>query len=161
MTRLNSRLEAEGAEFLVLGALLIEGIAAYKTYARMPGYDLVAVNPEKGLSVRVQVKSRWASDFDGGFLVGNFDCDFVVFVALNRGYRYGKAKGASTPGHGKKPPEYFVFPVNVVRAAIYEKSKWGKALLRSIPELESFRDNWGLIKDHLAFSLAEPLESAS
>ncbi|MFH1556463.1 MAG: hypothetical protein ABII76_16655 [Pseudomonadota bacterium] len=160
MARLNSRLEAEGAEFLVLGVLLIEGIPTYKTYARMPGYDLIAVNPDKGLSVRIQVKSRWATDFDGGFLVSSFDCDFLVFAALNRGYRYGKANSKASSDQGKKAPEYFVFPVDVVRAALYEKSKWGKVFIRSISDVEQFRENWKLVRDRLAFSPAEILESA-
>ena len=90
--RLDLHLEAEGAEFLVLGALLVEGIDAYKSYAQMPGYDLIATNPARNRSARIQVKSRWATDFDGGFLVNNFECDLIVFVALNRGYRYRKAK---------------------------------------------------------------------
>ena len=37
----NTRLEATGAEFLVLGHLLVEGIEADKTYANMPGYDIL------------------------------------------------------------------------------------------------------------------------
>jgi hypothetical protein len=65
--RLNSSLEAAGAEFLVLGLLLVEGIQASKAYTNFPGYDLVAVNPDRGLSCRIQVRSRWATDFDGGF----------------------------------------------------------------------------------------------
>ena len=42
----DTKLESEGAEFLVLGHLLIESIAAYKAYINFPGYDLTAVNPE-------------------------------------------------------------------------------------------------------------------
>ena len=139
--------------------MLIEGVPTYKTYARMPGYDLVAVNPEKGLSARMQVKRRWASDFAGGFLIKNFDCGLGVFVALNRGYRYGKAKGQASSADGRKMPDYFVFPVEVVKAAIYDRSKWGKAFLRFIPDLERYRENWGLLKDHLAFSPTQTLET--
>src|SRR5216683_7607400 len=65
--RLDSRLEAEGAEFLVLGYLLLEGINAHKTYTRYPGFDLIASNPATGRSCRIQVKSRWASDYDRTF----------------------------------------------------------------------------------------------
>jgi hypothetical protein len=101
--RLDSKLEAQGAEFLVLGHLLIEGIRAYKNYTNAPGYDLVAVHPEANRSARIQVKSRWATDFDGGFLIKTFECDFVVFVRLNRGYRYGKARSASAE-RGKASP---------------------------------------------------------
>jgi hypothetical protein len=46
MPRQNTRLEAEGAEFLVLGHLLVEGLQAYKMYTNMPGYDVLVVNPE-------------------------------------------------------------------------------------------------------------------
>ena len=50
MARLDTRLEAEGAEFLALGQLLLHKIASYKTYTNMPGYDLVATNPESNKS---------------------------------------------------------------------------------------------------------------
>ena len=106
--RLDSTLEAVGAEFLVLGHLLIEGIQAYKSYVNYPGYDITATNPEKDRSCRIQVKSRWATDYDGGFPIRNFDCDFVVFAKLNRGYRYKKQ--AQNPHPGRKEPQLFVFP---------------------------------------------------
>jgi len=87
MARLDSSLESAGAEFLVLGHLLIAGIQAFKAYTNFPGYDIIATHPETNRSCRIQVKSRWATDFDGGFPIRNFDCDFIVFVALNRGFR--------------------------------------------------------------------------
>ena len=43
MARLDTSLEATGAEFLVLGELLIEGIVAYKTYTRHLGFKIIAV----------------------------------------------------------------------------------------------------------------------
>lgn len=145
MARLNSKLEAEGAEFLVLGHLFIEGIVADKTYTRMPGYDLVAINPDRNSSARAQVKSRYATDFDGGFLIKRFECDFVVFVALNRGYRYARLGQDG----GKKPPEFYLFPVETVKSALYEKSKWGKAFLRAIPEVDYFKNKWTIIREFL------------
>ena len=99
MSRLDTRLESEGAEFLVLGQLLIHRIPAYKTYTNMPGYDLVATNPEKNTSARIQVKSRWntgAIDFP----IKNFDCEFVVAVFLNRGSKYGRKEVMA--------PDYYV-----------------------------------------------------
>jgi hypothetical protein len=77
--RLDSRLEAEGAEFLVLAHLLIEGIQAIKAYTRFPGYDLIAADPE------------------------NLECDFVVLVALNRGFRYRRRKGLQSMKVGVLP----------------------------------------------------------
>jgi len=58
------RLHSEGAEFLVLGNLLIPGIHATKAYTRFPGCDVLATNRETGATVRVQVKARLATDFD-------------------------------------------------------------------------------------------------
>ena len=58
MDRLDTRLESEGAEFLVRGQLLPHKIPTYKTYTNMPGYDLVSTNPGCNTSARIQVKSR-------------------------------------------------------------------------------------------------------
>ena len=85
MARKNTRLKSEGAEFLVLGQLLIHGVPAYKTYTNMPGFDVVAVAPENaGATARISVKSRWDTGATG-FIIKNFDCDFVVVAKLNRG----------------------------------------------------------------------------
>ena len=84
-TRRDTKLESEGAEFLVLGRLLLEKISAFKIYTNFPEYDLIATNAEKNISARIQVKSRYQTNWDG-FIIKNFDCEFVVFVALNRGY---------------------------------------------------------------------------
>ena len=149
LKRLDSHIEAEGAEFLVLGHLLVEGIPAYKTYTRMPGYDLVAVNPEKHRSVRIQVKSRWATDYSRTFLMRNFDCDFVVFVELNRGYRYARKKAGTTGG--VKPPSLYVLPTSAVEAARSLTSKWGKIAVRSIADFGSNLENWNLIRAALGY----------
>ena len=57
--RLDTKLESKAAEFLVLGRLLLERVPTYKSYINYPGYDLIATNPEKNKSVRIQVKSRY------------------------------------------------------------------------------------------------------
>src|ERR1700733_9237797 len=146
MVRQNTQLESEGAEFLVLGQLLIEGVPSYKAYTRNKGYDLVATNPETNRSARVQVKSRWATDFDGGYIIKNTDhCDFVVFVALNRGYRFRKKHLSET---GKKDPIYYVFPIDLVRKAA--RSSWGKTFLKQVPNLQAYERNWRLIMEFLS-----------
>jgi hypothetical protein len=68
--RLDTRLESEGAEFLVLGQLLIAGIEATKAYRNFEGFDLYASNPTAGKTCRIQVKRRWATDH-GGFPIKN------------------------------------------------------------------------------------------
>ena len=141
MARQDTRLESEGAEFLVLGQFLIHKIAAYKTYNNMPGYDLVATNPENNTSAKIQVKSRWATKASG-FPIKNFDCDFVVVVLLNRGSKDGRKKVL--------PPEHFVIPVGIVQAVCRTDTSWSKVLLKDIAELENYRDNWGLVRDFLS-----------
>lgn len=139
MPRLDTKLEAEGAEFLVLGQLLLHKIASYKTYTNMPGYDLVATNPESNKSAMVQVKSRWRTGA-GGFPIKNFDCDFVVVVLLNRGSKDGKKEIL--------PPRYYVFPVGVIEAAPRGKD-WGKVNLKDIPNYEEYEEKWYLISEFL------------
>jgi hypothetical protein len=70
-TAAETNLYAEGAEFPVLGHLLIRGVHATKAYTRYPGWDVLASNPATGRTCRVQVKSRLATDLDGGFPIKN------------------------------------------------------------------------------------------
>ena len=149
MARLDTSLESSGAEFLVLGHLLIEGIQAFKAYTNFPGYDIIATNPEKNRSCRIQVKSRWASDFDGGFLIRNFDCDFVVFVALNRGFRYRRKRSAEN--NGRKEPQFYIFPATVLQEAQDPTNTWGKIFLRNVEDVEHYASNWDLVKTFLGF----------
>jgi hypothetical protein len=159
MKRLDSRLESLGAEHLVLGRLLIEGVPTFKRESNAPGYDLVATNPEAGTSCRIQVKARWATDWDHGFPISNFDSDFVVLCALNRGCRYTKSK------EGKKPPEFFVFRTSMLRDV--RSHAWGKTAkvyLTDLPEAEAeYADRFDLIVEHLkkgGAQQAEPIPAA-
>ena len=147
MPRLDTSLESSGAEFLVLGHLLVEGIQSFKAYTNFPGYDLIATAPEKNRSCRVQVKSRWATDFDGGFPIKNFDCDFVVLVQLNRGYRYHRKKHQGDDG--RREPKFFIFPVEIVKGAQVPDSSWGKVFLRHISDCELYENRWDLISEFL------------
>jgi hypothetical protein len=149
--RLNTRLESEGAEFLVLGALLLERIPAYKTYTNMPGYDLVAVNPEQGKTARIQVRSRWRTNAPG-FPIKNFGCEFVVFARLNRGDKAGKAEVLA--------PEFFVFPVAVVQAA--PRETWGgKVAVKDIASWKDYRDRWDLVRSFIGLPPFNPAAAVS
>jgi hypothetical protein len=149
--RQDTKLESEGAEFLVVGMLLVEGIQCFKAYTNFQGYDVVAVNPVSKKTARIQVKSRWATDYDRSFSIKNFDCDFVVLAALNRGYRFRKAPVDGDAGsNGRKPAQFYCFPVDVVRAAQSEKSKWGKVPIYKIPNCDSYMDRWDLVRNFIA-----------
>jgi hypothetical protein len=54
----DTKLESRGAEFLVLGHLLIEGIPTNKVCVNFHGFDLTCVSPDGKASARIQVKSR-------------------------------------------------------------------------------------------------------
>ena len=148
--RQDTKLESEGAEFLVLGHLLVERIACYKAYVNYPGFDLTAINHKTGKSARIQVKARWATDYDKSFPIKNFDCDFVVHVALNRGIRFGKTKRA--PSEIIKVIEFYIFPTAVVQAAQNPKSKWGKVTFTKIPNWEKYKNDWSIISKFLGVS---------
>lgn len=148
--RKDTRLESEGAEFLVLGNLLLNCIPSYKTYTNMPGYDIVATNPENNLSVKIQVKSRYRTNWDG-FIIKNFDSDFVIFVTLNMGYSRIKKDGRS----GIKDPDYYVFPIHYVKDVRNPESKWGKITKSRLINFEEYKNKWDLIKNKLKMPLSK------
>ena len=131
-----------------MGSLLVEGIDAYKSYRYMQGYDLVAVSPEKNTTALIQVKSRWASDAIG-FLVKNYDCDFIVFTQLNRGFRYKNYKDRKKWSEGRSQPESYVFPAKLVKRYRNRNSKWGQVTLKNIPNYQHYKERWDLIRKFL------------
>jgi hypothetical protein len=135
----NTKLESEGAEFLVLGNLLINGIATYKTYTNMPGYDLVATNPERNTSAKIQVKSRWTRKATG-FLISRFDCDFIVFAKLNL--------EDITQTTRDEVVEYFVFPAKLLEE-VHRGGKMPKVVLKDIPEYKKYQNGWHQIREFL------------
>lgn len=142
--RRNTKLEAEGAEFLVLGHLLLNQIAAFKAYTNFPGYDLIATNADTNTSCRIQVKSRWRTDWDG-FIIQNFNCDFVVLVTLNRGYPNPKKSGDL----GVRPPTFYVMPAQYVLEVRDANNNWGKIVKSRLKGIEQYQDRWDLISQFL------------
>ena len=137
MPKLDTKLEAEGAEFLVLSHLLLNRIPAYKTYTNMRGYDLVATNPETRKLATIQVKSRWRTNAPF-FLIKHFNCDFVVGVRLNR----GKKDGHVCPS----APEFFVLPVKIARK-LWRPGPWSKIVFSDIPD--TYKGNWSVVAEFL------------
>ncbi len=120
----------------------------------MPRYDLVATNPDKNASARISVKSRWTTTATG-FIIRDFNCDFVVVVKLNRGSRDGSGKVL--------PPEFVILPVNIVKEAPRSKG-WNRISFRRISKFYPYQDRWDLIKEFLSkprsvlFPISEVLE---
>ncbi len=143
--RLDTKLEAEAAEFLVLGNLLLNRISAFKAYVNFPGYDLIATNADNNSSARLQVKSRYRTDWDG-FIINNRNCDFVIFVALNRGFGIPKKNGDS----GIMPPEFYILPIAWVENVRDPANAWGKITKNRLTGITEYKDRWDLISAHLA-----------
>src|ERR1700730_3273381 len=99
---------SHGAEFLVQGYLMRRNILTYKAPPNNEGYDLICVHPDPRKvtrQIRIQVKSRYATDGGLGFPVKekSFDAfDFLIAAFLNIGY-FGR-KGECL--EGKKDPEF-------------------------------------------------------
>jgi hypothetical protein len=146
--RRDTQLESVAAEFLVLGRLLLERVQAYKAYVNYPGYDVVAVHPEKNKSARIQVKSRYRTDWDG-FIINNFDCDFVVLATLNRGYDKVKKSGET----GVREPEFYVLPIEYVHKTRDPNNKWGKITRNRLVGVDKFKDGWKSIREFLEVAM--------
>ena len=143
--RLDTKLEAESAEFLVLGYLLLHRISAFKAYVNFPGYDLIATNAENNSLARLQVKSRYRTDWDG-FIIKNFDCDFVIFVTLNRGFAVPKKNG----DRGVRTPDFYILPISWVKGVRDQNNAWGKITKNRLNGIEEYKDRWDLIESHLS-----------
>ena len=71
----------------------------------------------------------------------------MVFVQLNRGYRYRRKQ--TQDDDGRREPRFFVFPVVVIQTAQVPGSTWGKVFLRHVEDYESYENRWDLIAEFL------------
>jgi hypothetical protein len=137
-----------GAEYLVMGYLMRRNILAYKAPQGNEGYDLICIHPgprhrpgpNELPQVRVQVKSRYATDCDRGFLVkeGTLDAfDFLIVAFLN----IGKFMGSNDGSRGEAEPEFYTLPNAFVRQHHDATSTWQKVKLRNLAkEIEQFKN---------------------
>lgn len=136
-----------GAEFLVMGHLLRRNILTYKAPPNNEGYDLICIHPNprvSGPQVRVQVKSRLATDSDRGFPVKERTIaafDFLVVAFLNVGYFFGKAKNGPAES-GRRDPEFYTFPAAFIRQHHNASSSWEKVRTRGL-DIEEYRNEQG------------------
>jgi len=140
-----------GAEHLVMGYLMRRNVLTYKAPPNNEGYDLICIHPDprhrpkRGElpQVRVQVKSRYATDCDRGFPVkaASFDAfDFLIVAFLNIGKFYGRNDGST----GMLEPEFYTLPAAFVREHHDATSTWQKVRLRSLgDEIEPFKNDEG------------------
>jgi len=140
-----------GAEYLVMGYLMRRNILTYKAPEYNEGYDLICINPDprykpkrKEFSqVRVQVKSRYATDCDRGFPIKERSIDafdFLVVAFLNIG-NYGRKRDGSS---GERQPEFYTLSQDFIREHHEKKYSWQKVALRGLDdELELYANEKG------------------
>ncbi len=135
------------AEYLVMGNLMRRNILTYKAPPNNEGYDLISIHPDprrKGRQIRIQVKSRLATDRDHSFPVKarTLDAfDYLIVVFLNVGYFFGKAK-RSRSRNGPREPEFYTFPATFIRSHHDARSSWEKVRTRGL-DIEQYKNQAG------------------
>ena len=152
-----------------MGRLMRRNILTYKAPPNNEGYDLICIHPDprhrprRGelAQVRVQVKSRYATDCDRGFPVkeASFDAfDYLVVVFLNIGRFYGKRDGSE----GACEPEFFTLPNDFIRQHHDATSSWQKVRLRKLEaEIACFAGEAGFEQIARVLGIARPVKDRS
>ncbi|HUT23157.1 MAG TPA: hypothetical protein VM492_02315 [Sumerlaeia bacterium] len=149
---------SHGAEYLVMGHLMRRNILTYKAPPNNEGYDLICIHPDPRITtkqIRVQVKSRLATDCDRGFPVKarTFDAfDYLIVVFLNVGYFLQMRK--RHPAHeGARDPEFYTLPVSFIREHHDTSTSWHKVRTRGL-DLDPYKNGVGF--EQIARDLGVP-----
>ena len=135
------------AEYLVMGHLMRRNILAYKAPPNNEGYDLICIHPDPRRvtrQIRVQVKSRLASDHGGGFPVKERTIDafdYLIAAFLNVGYFFHRARRCDSI-EGRKEPDFYTFPASFIREHHDARSSWEKVMIRGL-DLSAYRNERG------------------
>jgi len=152
------------AEILVMGYLLRRNVLTYKAPPGNEGYDLICIHPDPrkvSKQLRIQVKSRMATDCDRGFPVKAqaIDAfDFLVVAFLNVGYYFSKAK-KHTAEEGRCLPEFYTLTPDFIRAHHDPRSSWEKVRTRGI-DMSAFKDELGFELIAKALDVSYPSKGA-
>lgn len=148
------------AEHLVMGHLLRRNILTYKAPPGNEGYDLICIHPDPRKAkrqVRVQVKSRMATDADHGFPMraASIDAfDFLVIVRLNVGYYMQMAKRHPVRDGSRVPECYTVTPA-FVRQHHDGRASWAKVYTTGL-DMSPYKDDAGFERIAKRLGIAYP-----
>ena len=155
---------ATGAEYLVMGYLMRRNILTYKAPPGNEGYDLICIHPDprhtpkrgQKAQVRVQVKSRYATNSGRGFPLKEVSIaafDFLIAAFLNIGKFGGRYNGLE----GGRNVEFYTVPADVIRTLHEPTSTWQKVRLwRLGNDLEQYRDETGFELIAKALGVEQP-----
>lgn len=127
------------AEYLAMRYLMRRNIMTYKAPPNNEGYDIIYMHPDPRKAtkqIRVQVKSRIATDSDKGILVRPKSVDafnYLIVVYLNIGYFLRMAKRHPLR-EGEREPKFLTLPSGVVKQYFIEASKWGKVRFKGLDQ---------------------------
>jgi hypothetical protein len=156
-----------GAEYLVMGHLMRRNILTYKAPEGNEGYDLICIHPnprykvkDNELSqVRIQVKSRYATDCDRGFPIKEkaLDAfDFLIVAFLNIGKFYGNNDGST----GRQEPEFYTLTPEFITQNHDKSSSWQKVKLKKLQsQIEPFKNELGFECIAKALGISLPLKT--
>ena len=142
---------SSGAEYLVMGFLMRRNTLTYKASEHNEGYDLICIHPDPRYvpregelaQVRVQVKSRYATDCDRSFPIreASIDAfDYLIVVFQNIGNFFGRSDGSD----GEREPEFFTLPREFVREHHDATSSWQRVKLRGLAsKIEPYQNDQG------------------
>lgn len=144
-----------------MGHLLRRNVLVYKAPPNYEAYDLIAMHPDPrqvGPKLRLQVKSRSASDAGQFFpmkKLGSLDgFDFLVYVRLNVGYFYQRARLGQPDD---RPPEFYTLPQSTVRGYFADaKGRWGGRIAFGKADLTAYRDAAGFEQIARALQIDRP-----
>src|SRR5439155_26334911 len=150
---------SHGAEFLVQGYLMRRNILTYKAPPHNEGYDLICIHPDPRKvtrQIRIQVKSRYATDCDRSLQVKGktfTGFDFLVAVFLNIGNFLIKKSECL---EGRQEPEFYTLPVSFIEEHHDDSSTWEKIRLRHL-DVEEYKNDHGF--ELIAMALGIPYPS--
>ena len=122
-------------------------ILTYKAPPNNEGYDLICIHPDprvRSKQIRVQVKSRYATDCDRGFPVKarTFDTfDYLVVAFLNIG---SFSKRRRNLVQVIRAPEFYTLPRSWVEEHHDPSNSWERVRLRGLEhKLERYKNESG------------------